>query len=213
MDIETRYNVKVDERKVSAFINNIAARAKELKDKNLFRKIFSLIDLTSLDVADTDKKILGMVQKVNKFSERFNEIPNVAAICIYPTFVPLLNDNLKDKSVKKATVAASFPSSQAYSDVKLLEVKRVVEEGADEVDIVMPVGKFLEGRYEEIYDEIVAIKNILGERHLKVILETGTLKDLEKIKFASFLCMEAGADFIKTSTGKTVREHPPKPYM
>jgi deoxyribose-phosphate aldolase len=202
MNLQEKYNLEVDKKRIEEKVNTIQERAKELKDKNLFRKIFSLIDLTSLDVADTEKKILGMVEKVNNFSSRYNDIPNVAAICVYPSFMPLLTKNLKDKNVKKATVGGSFPSSQTFFDVKIKEIERALEEGADEIDIVLPVGKFLDEKYAEIFDEISKIKEIMKDHHLKVILETGVMTDLNKIKHASFLCLEAGADFIKTSTGK-----------
>lgn len=202
MKLEEKYNLNPDTKRIEERVNDIQERSKELKDKNLFRKIFSLIDLTSLDVADTEKKILGMVEKVNNFSSRYNDVPNVAAICVYPVFIPLLDKNLKDKNVKKATVGGSFPSSQTFFDVKIKEIEQALNEGADEVDIVLPLGKFLEEKYDEIYDEISKIKEIMKEKHLKVILETGVMTDLTKIKHASFLCMEAGADFIKTSTGK-----------
>lgn len=202
MKLEEKYNLKIDSKRIQERVNDAQERSKELKDKDLFRKIFSLIDLTSLDVADTERKILEMIEKVNNFSNRFNGIPNVAAICVYPTFVPLLNKYLKDKNVKKASVGGSFPSSQTFFDVKIKEIERILDEGADEVDIVLPLGKFLDEEYSEIYDEISRIKEIMKDKHLKVILETSVMNDLDKIKHASFLSMEAGADFIKTSTGK-----------
>jgi deoxyribose-phosphate aldolase len=129
-------------------------------------------------------------------------LPNVAAICVFPVFVPVVKKNLQIEKVKIASVAASFPSSQTFLDIKLSEVKRVVDEGADEVDIVISIGEFLEGNYDLVSGEIKKIKEIAGNAHLKVILETGALEDLSLIKTASFIAMEAGADFIKTSTGK-----------
>jgi deoxyribose-phosphate aldolase len=203
VNIEEKYDLDVNQKEISDKLEDISRRSGTMRDKELFRKIFSLIDLTSLDVSDTEERILGMVDKVNKLHSKFSEIPNVAALCVYPIFIPAVKANLKAKSVKIASVAASFPSSQTFTDIKLKEVERVIQEGADEVDIVMPVGKFLEGKYEYIFTEIQKIKGIIGNAHLKVILETGALKEPEKIKRASFLCLEAGADFIKTSTGKT----------
>lgn len=196
------YNIEVNTEKMAIRLNEIAERSVELKDKVLFQKIFSLIDLTSLDVADTEEKIQLMVGKVNHLSERFSELPNVAAICVYPAFIPVLKKELKIKSVMKVSVGASFPSSQTYLDVKINEVNRILEEGADEIDIVISVGKFLAGKFDEVINEISEIKKQLGNKHLKVILETGVLKDPEAIKLASMISMEAGADFIKTSTGK-----------
>lgn len=202
MKLEQKYDLRVDTKRIEEKVGNIQERAKDLKDKNLFRKIFSLIDLTSLDVSDNDKKIMSMVEKVNNFPSRFNGIPNVAALCVYPSFIPLLTKNLKDRTVKKATVGGSFPSSQTFTEVKIKEIEMALEEGADEVDIVLPVGKFLDKNYSEIFDEISLIKDIMKDRHLKVILETGILTDPGQIKHASYLSLEAGADFIKTSTGK-----------
>ncbi len=196
------YNIEVNIEKMTIRLNEIKERSVKLKDKSLFRKIFSLIDLTSLDVADTEEKILEMVNKINVLTDRFPELPNVAAICVYPAFIPVLKKELKIKSVMKASVGASFPSSQTYLDVKINEVSRIIEEGADEVDIVISVGKFLVGKYEEVFNEISEIKKQMGNKHLKVILETGVLKDPALIKLASVISMEAGADFIKTSTGK-----------
>ncbi|MCF8381414.1 MAG: deoxyribose-phosphate aldolase [Bacteroidales bacterium] len=196
------YAVEVNTEKMTSRLKEIHERSYNLKDKALFKKIFSLIDLTSLDVTDTAEKIQAMVKKVNVLPERFPDLPNVAAICVYPSFIPVLTNDLKIKTVMKASVGASFPSSQTYLDIKLQEVARILEEGADEVDIVISVGKFLAGKNDEVFNEIHEIKKIMGNKHLKVILETGAIKDLLLIKLASFIAMEAGADFIKTSTGK-----------
>ena len=143
-----------------------------------------------------------MAEKVNGLKEKFPEIPNVAAMCVYPRFVPILKKTLHINKVKIAAVAASFPSSQTFLDIKTAEVKQVIDEGADEVDIVISVGEFLEGNYDFVSDEIYKIKSVAGSAHLKVILETGAIEDLGLIRKASFLAMDAGADFIKTSTGK-----------
>jgi len=196
------YSIEINEAKMTTRLEEIKERSSNLKDKAIFQKIFSLIDLTSLDVSDTNDKIQSMVNKINLLPERFPDLPNVAAICVYPSFIPVLYKELKIKTVMKASVGASFPSSQTYLDVKINEVKRILEEGADEVDIVISVGKFMAGKHEEVFNEINEIKRIMGGKHLKVILETGVIKDLNSIILASFLAMEAGADFIKTSTGK-----------
>ena len=201
MELE-KYDLKVNEEKLNLRIKDIIERSQDLKDKNLFQKIFSLIDLTTLDVADTEEKIELMVNKVNQLSLRFPDLPNVAAICVYPAFIPILKRDLKVESVMKASVGASFPSSQTYLDVKINEVERILEEGADEVDVVISVGKLFSGKQDEVFNELREIKNHMGDKHLKVILETGVLKNNELIKRASFIAMEAGADFIKTSTGK-----------
>lgn len=201
MNIED-FNLEINLAKLNQVLERTAERSIELKDKSLFQKIFSLIDLTSLDVTDSNKKIETMVAKVNSLGEKFPELPNVAAICVYPNFIPLLKSSLKAPGVKIASVGASFPSSQTFLDVKLMEVERIISEGADEVDIVMPVGSFLTGKYNDVYEEIKEIKSVVGDKHLKVILEVSALKDPEKIKLASLISLEAGADFIKTSTGK-----------
>ncbi len=201
MELE-KYDLKVNEEKLNLRIKDIIERSQDLKDKNLFQKIFSLIDLTTLDVADTEEKIELMVNKVNQLPLRFPDLPNVAAICVYPAFIPILKRDLKVESVMKASVGASFPSSQTYLDVKINEVERILEEGADEVDVVISVGKLFSGKQDEVFNELREIKNHMGDKHLKVILETGVLKNNELIKRASFIAMEAGADFIKTSTGK-----------
>ncbi len=202
MNLQEKYNTGADSVRIGKRVDDIIRKASEIKDDDLYKKIFGLIDLTSLDVSDTDEKIMSMIAKVNQFTEKFSNRPNVAAICVYPPFVRLMKAGLKDKNVKKATVAGSFPSSQTFSDIKFKEVEQVLKEGADEVDIVLPVGRFLEKKYDDVYTEIHTLKNLTGEKHLKVILETGVLAEPEKIKYASFLCLEAGADFIKTSTGK-----------
>jgi len=202
INIDEKYNAELNISLIEQKVLNIRKRSTEIKDKELLKKIFSFIDLTSLGVNDTTSKIQKMVQKVNHIPEKFSELPNVAAICVYPVFISLVKDSLSDKTVKIASVGASFPSSQTFTDVKMLEIERIIGEGADEIDIVLPVGKFLEGDYEEIFKEISKIKALMGKKHLKVILETATLEDPVLIRRASLLCLEAGADFIKTSTGK-----------
>jgi len=171
-----------------------------------YKKMFNLIDYTTLDISDTAKKVDTMVQFVNTFKDKYPKIPCVAAMCVYPPFVAQLKKTLTNKDVHIACVAGSFPSSQTMLEVKFLEVKLCLDAGADEVDIVLPVGKFLEGKYEEIYQEISILKQLCGHKHLKVILEVDSLKDFNLIYNASMLSMDAGADFIKTSTGKVDRD-------
>jgi deoxyribose-phosphate aldolase len=202
MNLAEKYNLKADIEKINRSVRTIMAKKSVSKDIELDQKIFSLIDLTSLDVSDSEETITSMISRVNNFGDHFGQWPNVAAICVYPVFVPLMNSELKDHNVKKATVSGNFPSSQSFPEIKLKEAEAALSAGADELDIVLPLGKFFEGKYDEIKDEIESIKRISGDRHLKVIIESGIIKDLGKIKEASFLCMDAGADFIKTSTGK-----------
>lgn len=171
-------------------------------NKEALRKYIGLIDLTSLNSADTSSKILGLVEKVNNFNMAFPKYPSVAAICVYPNFAKLLKSSLKVENVKIAVVAGAFPSSQSFKEIKMAECRMAVENGADEVDIVLALNKFLDRKYEETKSEIRDIKAVIGDKHLKVILETGVLKEKHLIDCAAEIAIEAGADFIKTSTGK-----------
>lgn len=163
--------------------------------------MFSLIDYTSLEGADTTSKITGMCDKVLAL-EKYNSIPNVAAICVYPTFAKLVNGKLQNTNVNTACVAGAFPSGQSSLAIKLQEIEWAIKEGATEIDMVISRGKLLEGKYEEVFEEITAIKKCCGDVHLKVIIESGELQNTKNIRIASDLAMYAGADFIKTSTGK-----------
>jgi deoxyribose-phosphate aldolase len=171
-------------------------------NKEALRKYIGLIDLTSLNSADTSSKILGLVEKVNNFNMAFPKYPSVAAICVYPNFAKLLKSSIKVENVKIAVVAGAFPSSQSFKEIKMAECRMAVENGADEVDIVLALNKFLDRKYEETKSEIRDIKAVIGDKHLKVILETGVLKEKHLIDYAAEIAIEAGADFIKTSTGK-----------
>ena len=173
-----------------------------MRGNEILNHIFSLIDLTSLNSTDNEVSISALTGKVNNLRKRYPEFPDVAAICVYPNMVSLVRKTLKAEKVRVASVAASFPSSQTFLDIKLLEVQRVIAEGADEVDVVISLGRFLEGNYVFVSDELRRIKEVTGDKTLKVILESGIIEDLRLIKTASFLALEAGADFIKTSTGK-----------
>lgn len=166
------------------------------------KKIMNSIDLTSLSITDTEAKVKNLCQHVNEFQNKFPGIPNVAAICIYPVFVPVVKLNLFVPSVEIASVAGSFPSSQTFLDVKRQEVILAVDEGATEIDIVLNMGQFLSTHYELVEKEIKTLKEAAGKAKLKVILETGVLPDYSSVRTAAFLAMQAGADFIKTSTGK-----------
>lgn len=180
----------------------ISKESKSLSNIGNLKKVFSLIDLTTLNTTDTDKKVNELCEKVNNFSKEFIDFPNVAAICIYPSFVGLVKKSLTAKNVNIASVVGGFPSSQTFISIKLSETSIAVEKGADEVDMVISVGKFLEKDYQTVANEITLIKAAAGKAHVKVILETGALTSFEEIYLASMLAMESGADFIKTSTGK-----------
>ena len=168
----------------------------------IYRRLFSFLDLTSLNSTDSDNSIGNLCDKVNNFVFSFPDLPTVAAICVFPRFVPLVKKLLKVEEINIASVAGSFPSSQTFLENKLDECKRVIDKGADEIDIVISVGEFLDGNYELVANEIKTIKDTVGCVHVKVILETGTLNTPEQIYKASMLAMNSGADFIKTSTGK-----------
>ena len=177
---------------------------KELTIKNrgeILKLIVSLIDLTTLEGADTNHKVEEICDTVLALEKR-SDIPNVAAICVYPTFAKLVSGKLTHSKVNTACVAGAFPSGQSPIAIKLSEVKWAIDRGASEIDMVISRGKLLEGKYQEVFDEIVAIKKCCGTVHLKVIIESGELQNNKNIRIASDLAMYAGADFIKTSTGK-----------
>jgi deoxyribose-phosphate aldolase len=168
----------------------------------IYRNLMGFLDLTSLNQTDSEKSVKDMVARVNNFPFLFPDLLNVAAICVFPRFVPAVKKNLEIKDVKIVSVAGSFPSSQTFIENKIDECKRVIDAGAEEIDIVISLGEFLSGNISLVGDEIRAIKESIGCTHLKVILETGVIDSPDLIYSASMLAMEAGADFIKTSTGK-----------
>ena len=164
--------------------------------------LFNCIDLTTLKTEDNEESILKFTERVNELDNEHPDLKNVAAICVYPNFAKIVSQSLEVESVNVACVSGGFPSSQTFTEVKVAETALALADGATEIDIVIPVGKFLSGDYEGMCDEIEEIKSICGDRHLKVILETGALKSVDNIWKASILAMYSGADFIKTSTGK-----------
>ncbi|MRR23473.1 deoxyribose-phosphate aldolase [bacterium] len=169
----------------------------------ILREIFSCLDLTSLNTSDSDASIRSFAERASQFSYSFSEISNVAALCVYPNFARVAREGLSNCGVKLAVVAASFPTAQTFTEVKILETSMAVRMGVDEIDVVIPVGTFLEGALDTVIDELKEIREAAGETTLKVILETGLLKDERNIYRASIIAMESGADFIKTSTGKS----------
>lgn len=171
-------------------------------NSELLKRMFGCIDLTSLNTTDCSNYIEDFCEKVLTFPNHFPEMPNVAAVCVFPVFASIPAKVLKKLNVQKAVVSAGFPTSQTFLDVKVEETKRAVFFGATEVDIVISVGEFLEGNYEFVSEEIRTIKAAMGNAHLKVIIESGALSTPENIWKASLIAMESGADFIKTSTGK-----------
>ena len=166
------------------------------------KQLFNCLDLTTLKTEDSEESVLKFTERVNDFDNEYPDLKGVAAICVYPNFAKIVSQSLEVESVNIACVSGGFPSSQTFTEVKVAETALALADGATEIDIVIPVGKFLSGDYEGMCDEIEEIKSICGERHLKVILETGALKSTENIWKAAILAMYSGADFIKTSTGK-----------
>ncbi len=180
----------------------VYAESGAVSDKQVLANILGLIDLTSLNTTDNKSQIIHITGKVNSFQNRLPGVPNVAAICVFPNFVSVVKEKLTAKQVKIAAVAGSFPTSQTFRTIKVTESKMASDAGADEIDIVIPVGSFLAEDYATVADEVSEIKGIIGEKQLKVIVESGLLNDSELIFRASMIAMDAGADFIKTSTGK-----------
>lgn len=185
-------------------------RAEELAKRSIkksskiqgIKLAISMIDLTTLEGQDSPGKVRQLCQKAIRPLESDPEVPSCAAVCVYPNLVPTAKKALKGTTVRVAAVATSFPSGQSPLEVKLEEVRRTVEMGADEIDMVINRGALLSGRDDEVFEEIVKVKEACGPAHLKVILETGELGTFDNVRRASFLAMFAGADFIKTSTGK-----------
>ncbi len=162
----------------------------------------SMIDLTTLEGQDTPGKVRQLCQKAMHLHDSMPGLPNVAAVCVYPNMVGVAKEALDGTDINIASVATAFPSGMSSLDIKLEDTRMAVEAGANEIDMVISRGEFLAGNYQAVFDEIVAVKEACGEAHLKVILETGELKTLDRVRRASVLAMHAGADFIKTSTGK-----------
>jgi len=201
-DLFKQYNCNITDEAVRQDIDKIlTAHYAENDNTEVYKQCLSQIDLTSLNGTDTHAEIIGMVNKVNNFKANFPQLPNVGAICVYPALVPVVKEHLRE-NIGIAAVSAGFPASQTFIEVKVAETAMCVMEGATEIDVVISIGKFLEGNYEEVYEELTEIKSACREAHLKVILETGALQSAANIKKASILAMAAGADFIKTSTGK-----------
>lgn len=201
--IEGKYSIEVNDAFVSTSIEEIKKQIPNLlENKELLKKCLSFIDLTTLNSTDSIERGELFAQKVNELSTHYPNIPNVAAICVYPSLVPAVKGALTAPNVQIASVAAGFPASQTFIDIKLSECQMCLEMGADELDVVISLGHFLEGDYFTVFSELQQIKEVVGDAHVKVILETGAMTDLSDMKLASFLAMEAGADFIKTSTGK-----------
>lgn len=191
-----------------------AAALQTLSEAEAYRFILGCIDLTTLEGSDNIQKINELCATAKAFKEESRAVPSTAAVCVYPTFVAQAKKLLQGTDIRVASVAGAFPAGQSPIEIKLAEVRYAVEAGADEIDMVISRGKFLEGNRTEVAEEIKSIKNICGESVLlKVILETGELKTADNIYDASILAMQSGADFIKTSTGKISVNATPEAFM
>ena len=198
-----QYDTNLDDARVAAAVAAlIDSKVPENDRPDVKKFLFSCIDLTTLKSEDSDERVMHFTQNVNRFEETYPDLKNVAAICVYPNFAEIVRATLEVEGVNIACVSAGFPSSQTYIEVKVAETSLALMNGADEIDIVISVGKFLAGDYETVCEEIQEIKAACRDHRLKVILETGALRNASNIKKASILAIYSGADFIKTSTGK-----------
>lgn len=195
-------NVPIDKEFIKKELEKISEKVKDLRNKEVYTKIFNCIDLTTLNTTDSQTSVSNFVQKVNDFDNEFPQFPNVAAICVFSNFAGVVRSSLEVTGVKIAVVAGGFPSGQTFTEIKVADSALSVSEGADEVDVVMNLGLLLDGSYEELCDELIEIKHSIKDAHMKVIIESGALKEPEQIRNASILAMYSEADFIKTSTGK-----------
>ena len=199
----SKYNTHIHDDEVMTKVDALIGKHLDENDNSEVKKqLFHCIDLTTLKCTDSEESVMKFTEKVNEFVDKYPDLDNVAAICVYPNMAEIVSDTLEADNVKIACVSGGFPSSQTFMEVKVAETAMAIHTGAEEIDIVMPVGKFLCEDYEGMCDEIGELKDICGEKPLKVILETGALRSASNIKKAALLAMYSGADFIKTSTGK-----------
>ncbi|MBO7603786.1 MAG: deoxyribose-phosphate aldolase [Bacteroidales bacterium] len=210
MNYLEKYGYTPDEEKIAAGIKAIADNLDQLSSPEVLKQCFSIMDLTTLSTNDTVESVSRLVDKVNKLAEAYPDYPAPASICVYPNFAQTVRSRKNNPAVHVTTVSSCFPTAQSFLEVKVLECEMAVKAGADEIDIVLALNAFLAQDYDRAYEEIVTMKNAIDKAAaaekrdvvLKVILETGLLVTPANIAQASFLAMEAGADFIKTSTGK-----------
>lgn len=209
IDYLSKYGYTPKAEEIDAKLAKISQNVNNFMTEDVLKKCFSMLDLTTLKSDDTPSSVSAFVEKVNSFAEDYPDWPLPASVCVYSNFASVV-DTVRRKDFHITVVSACFPTSQSFLEVKLLECEKAVEAGADEVDIVLALNAFLDSDFEKAYDEIAAVRKCIDDAaakqgrqvHLKVILETGLLQNPENIAKASFLAMEAGADFIKTSTGK-----------
>lgn len=198
-----KFDLSQTDEQVSAAVRQLVANNRDKYDNTeVLKQLLSTVELTTLKVTDSQESVLRFTENVNRFADEHPDLPPLATICVYPNFAKIVSESLEADGVKVACVVGGFPSSQTFIEIKTAETALAVHDGADECDMVLSVGTFQSGDYETCADEIAEIKAACNEKPLKVILETGALKTAEAIKKASILSMYAGADFIKTSTGK-----------
>ena len=199
----SQYNTDLKDSEIAAKVAEIIEKKVPENDTKEVKKfLMGSVELTTLKTTDSEESVLAFTEKVNKFEDTYPELPHIATICVYPCFAKIVSQSLEVEGVEVACVSGSFPSSQALIEIKTVETALALKDGATEIDIVMSVGKYLSGDYETLCDEISELKAICGDKKMKVILETGLLPSASDIKKASLLAMYAGADYIKTSTGK-----------
>ena len=203
-EVLAKYNLEISDANVQAAVKDLIANKVPENDTVEVKKfLMGSIELTTLSCTDSDTSVMAFTERVNAFDNTYPDLPHVATICVYPCFAEVVKDTLEVDGVEIVCVSGSFPSSQTFSEVKVAETALAIKDGATEIDIVMPVGKFLSGDYEGVCEDITELKNVCGKDvPMKVILETGCLKTAQNIKKASILSMYAGGDYIKTSTGK-----------
>lgn len=202
-DLIAQSKVTTNDAEVSAAVEKILAEhLDENMNKEVYKLLFNTIDLTTLKGTDSPASVARFTERVNAFEEEYPELPNVAGICVYPNFAPVVRTVLDVSAVDVVCVSGAFPACQSFPEVKVAETALAVEGGADEIDIVLNLGNFLDDDYQEVCDEMIEQKHSCRDARLKVILETGALRTAENIRAASILAMNCGANFIKTSTGK-----------
>lgn len=197
------YETELNDQEVREAVRKIIAERVHENDTPEVKKfLLGSVELTTLKTTDSEESVMAFTEKVNQFDDAYPDLPHVATICVYPNFAKTVAETLEVDGVEIACVSGSFPSSQTFTEIKIAETALAIKDGATEIDMVMPVGKFLSGNYEDVADEIAEMKVVCGEHKMKVILETGCLKTASNIKKAAIIAMYGGADYIKTSTGK-----------
>ena len=197
------YDCNISDEEVREAVKKIIAERVHENDTPEVKKVLmGSVELTTLKTTDSEESVMAFTEKVNQFDDAYPDLPHVATICVYPCFAKTVSETLEVDGVEIACVSGSFPSSQTFPEIKIAETALAIKDGATEIDMVLPVGKFLSGNYEDVADEIAEMKAICGDHKIKVILETGCLKTASNIKKAAILAMYGGADYIKTSTGK-----------